>query len=221
MHFHNCPGPATVCRSGPVSRTIDGPGTSQRLIRRGSAVLASLAVLGFSAASAAPAARAKPAPAAARTVNVTAAGVADLTKATDPETCLDVGICAHAGPLPLKLTGDISGSGTVIGTSTYDPTHTHNTFAGQAVVTGTVKGCGSGTFLLSYSPTFTDKQNPPTLDERGNVKSGPARFEINPFPRTGDFTTLTGNGVLVLKGLSPASIEFTLAGTLRCAAKSA
>ena len=92
-----------------------------------------------------------------KTVRVSGSSDVDLRAATNVSVkCLPSGTCLVIGYNTSLLTGDISGNltyGFVVSQSAQGGSF--NT--GQYEVTGTVKGCGTGTFVVAYRPTYLDR----------------------------------------------------------------
>lgn len=151
-----------------------------------------------------------------RTFRVTASAEVDFSKLTDiVDKCSAANICLRTSFFTTPITGDISGTETGASAAAASSKGPPAIISGEIMIDGTVKGCGTGEFVLAYRPTYIDPSIPVTYDQNGNQTSGGARGEIIRMFRSGDLSDIEGEFSLILKSAGPVS-NLTLTGTVRC-----
>ena len=130
--------------------------------------------------------------------------------------CLPSGGCLVIGFNTTHLTGDIDGDTTYAFTVLQSAQGGGGFNVGQFEVTGTVKGCGTGSFVVAYRPTYTDRTLRPTFDANGNTVFVPGSAEIIRGFRTGDLGDIEGELLLTLVPTSLFTFTVNYSGVVRC-----
>jgi hypothetical protein len=123
-------------------------------------------------------------------------------------------LCVRTGFFVQTFTGDITGTGVYASSASSGPGETGRFFAGMILFDNvTVKGCGTGSFVYSFSTTIGESPlNQDTVNPK--VMLYPSRWAIT--NGSDGLKGILGSGLMRADTLFAPTIKATATGTIRC-----